>query len=170
MIISGLLSLLPLSSLAGLETNIPLAIYVTTNAAPWNPPRDPDAFKLAEFPILTDADFASYDWATHTITLQSNSVTKLPQFPSGGLRIIFVVVAYGQRCYVGQFRALEDAAPYPTDIPTIRVWTDQRLRNKTTRVTIEARIGSMDGRSDPRADSRVRDALRKTAKLADRQE
>lgn len=170
-VLYAFLSLLPLAASAGMETNIPLAIYATTNTSPWDPPRDPNVFALAEQPILTDADFVSYDWPTHTFTLQSNSISKLPAFSSGGQQIIFVVVAYGQRCYVGQFRPLEDAAPYPLDFPTIRVWADSRMRNKTTKIAMESRGQSVDGRSnDPRSDPRVLDALKKASKLRSQKE
>lgn len=60
---------------------------------------------LAESPWITSADIFSYDWETHEIILKPESAGLMGNFrdPLGGPDIPFVVVANGERIYMGQF-------------------------------------------------------------------
>ena len=59
---------------------------------------------LSPNPVLTENDIISYDWPTHTMDLTKEGAENLPtmqQVGTGGKQ--FVVVADGQRCYLGAF-------------------------------------------------------------------
>jgi len=165
--LSILFAMLATVSLAQQETQFLFAIYVSETSL-WNPPHNPDEIKMTPTPLLTDKDLVSYDWATHVMTINTNTIQRLPVFRYGMQCSNIVVVANGQRCYVGSFIGGEDSIS-PDSVPHIRISGtshQRRLMNATLRIEFVRRLDA----GDPRNDSRVHDALKKAGKLIDKNE
>jgi len=76
-------------------------VYYTKNSQYDGRPEDAE---LDEYWLFTENQIESYDWDTHTITLSKEGVQRIPASSTIGVRgRSFVVVADGQRCYLGAF-------------------------------------------------------------------
>jgi hypothetical protein len=107
---------------------------------------------LAKSPWITSADISSYDWETHEIILKTESAGLMGNFRDrfGGPDIPFVVVANGERIYMGQFPWLPSS--FMGSGPSIyKVDGDQP----------GVRIGPppISGVPDPRTDERIKRCL-----------
>lgn len=150
------------------------AIYLVTST-PEQPrhafsPDDLATVTLAKAPVLSDADFVSYSFADHSIMLKPEAVSRLPQ-PSVS-HAPFVVVADGQRIYLGTFTTL--LSSFSSGAPTIVVdhiaagpqrWSF--FGGGTNTISIErAYPGPEFGQgADPRSDERIHTALAGLRKL-----
>ncbi|MFC1477813.1 hypothetical protein ACFL6L_05035 [candidate division KSB1 bacterium] len=128
---------------------------------------DLSELELRSAPMLTDFGFQSYYLTSHTIELgiPLNTFFKekeIFQKPEG---TPFVVVAEGERIYLGSFQALLPFAYYVA--PCIRGdlendWFSNRTR---FRIAMAAVMGDKSQFKDVRYDERVIEALEKTGKL-----
>lgn len=149
------------TSLAGCSSNTGntnrFAIYII--AVP-NP--DINQIMLEDKPVLTAADIVSYDWNTHTMELTDRGASSIPAAKEVGVHgKPFVVVADGQRCYVGAFWATYSSVAHFNPVIILPFGI------KTNSVTISRaypseKIGKGD---DPRTDKRVLKALSELHKL-----
>ena len=120
--------------------------------------------RLSESPLISAADIVSYDFADHAIRLRSEALTKIPRPPVEGTP--FVVVADGQRIYLGAFTTILSSMSF--DVPCIEV--DQRIivTNQAQDMLLIGPPGSGPSFGvgpDPRGDQRIKTALAALHKL-----
>lgn len=111
------------------------------------------ALKLAGEPVISDKDILSYDLATHTMRLRPSALTRLPRPPVSHLP--FVVVASGERIYLGAFST--ELSSRSLAIPSITV--DARAGTNTLQINRAYPTPSFATGPDPRSDPRIRKAL-----------
>ena len=101
---------------------------------------------LAERPLMTVRDVASYSWADHSFSVTPEA---LPRLKAAGYRP-FVVTVNQQRIYLGTFQAMHSSL-HPGGVPVIMVTPagpDLRLLPP-----------SLSGTVDLRGDERIRESL-----------
>jgi hypothetical protein len=126
------------------------------------PNTDINQIILEDKPVLTAADIVSYDWNTHTMELTDRGLHSIPATKEVGVHgKPFVVVADGQRCYIGAFWATFSSLGHEN--PVIELPLD----TKTNSVTIRRAYPSDKfGRgSDHRTDKRIFKVLSELSKL-----
>ncbi len=118
-----------------------------------------EIFGLGDDPILTDKDIVAYDWNTHTLKLRPGLAQQLDR--EYGRRSVspFVVIANGQRCYLGAF--LSHISSYMPSVPVIQVFLSGHSPEKAIRI----RESPISGTKDPRSDPRIRRALEQAGLL-----
>jgi len=120
--------------------------------------------RLATSPVISAADLVSYDLANHVIKLRPEVLAKIPRPPVAGKP--FVVVADGQRIYLGVFTSSLSSMTFA--VPSITV--DRRLftpdQPQDTLVIERAYPQPAFGVGpDPRGDQRIKTALAALHKL-----
>jgi len=124
-----------------------------------------ERIKLENYPLLTEKHIISYDWDTHTITLTKKGIQKIPYSSKIGIRgRSFVIVADGERCYLGAFWSSFSSISCP--VPVINILRPD-APIESGRIQIERAYPSAQFGSgfDPRADERIRKVLKETGKL-----
>ncbi|MDI6816552.1 MAG: hypothetical protein QME41_05110 [Actinomycetota bacterium] len=111
---------------------------------------------LEDKPFLTDDDLVSYRWMDHKLKLSEKAIGKIPQaIPLDGKPV--VVVADGQRIYLGALWT--PVSSLSASIPTMMLYSGY--------LSIE--LGSPgqlpNGKSDPRDNTRIYNALKDAGKL-----
>ncbi len=140
-----------------------LGVYLVPFTAdkPWGPSTlgDLAALPLAKEPVLSDSDILSYDFTHHSMLVKRGALSRLPKPSVWGAP--FVVVADGQRVYLGAFGTMLSSSSIP--VPTILV----DFRELTNSLTIDRAYPapSFGGSADPRSDERIRVALAALGKL-----
>jgi hypothetical protein len=132
-----------------------------TPTQPWSAAGlgDLAALRLDKKPVISDADILTYDFANHTLVVTRSALARMPDPPVWHQP--FVVVADGQRIYLGAFSTMVSSCG--TSVPTILV----DFRDSTNELTIDLGYpapGFSDG-PDPRSDERIRTALAGLKKL-----
>jgi len=128
-------------------------------------PVDLNKLDVDSKPLLTEADLTAYNWQAHAFWLTDAAETRLTNFiESYGTRY-FVVVAEGQRCYLLTSLGMASSSFPPPDMPRMMEERTFRIPGKE----IEIWIGARDLQTDPRADPRIKKALR-AAGIPERQE
>ena len=154
------------------RTNDEFAIYVAEPSS-WQPSGDLSRLHLVGEPVISAADVVSYNWETHTMTVTTNAILRLPRFHTGTFSN-FVVVVRGERCYAGSFWPLDVSARVkPSNAPIIPVPTDRAraLTNPVLSIGINIRssrggfVSRPPAGSDVRSDPRVRDMLSRQGRL-----
>ena len=120
--------------------------------------------RLSEPPLISAADIVSYDFADHSIRLRSETLAKIPRPPVAGTP--FVVVADGQRIYLGVFTTCVSSMSFA--VPSIMV--DRRVleTNQAPDILVIERAypqPSFGVGPDPRGDQRIKAALAALHKL-----
>ena len=138
------------------------AIYrVAFETDRWDPATlgELDTLLLVKEPVITDADILSYDFASHQMLVTRAALARLPRTSTWG--VPFVVMADGQRIYLGAFGTAVSSSSIP--VPTILV----DLRAYTNLLTIDSDYpGDVFAHDpDPRSDERIRAALAGLKKL-----
>ena len=119
---------------------------------------DLSTLRLADSPIISDADIIAYHWSAHSITVTSNALSDLPKKDTP-----FVVVADGQRIYEGVFITPYSALTMVGGA-TIRVWPLSRTDNALQIgfepwQAVEGPPVHLVTLADPRNDPRIERAL-----------
>jgi hypothetical protein len=121
----------------------------------------PSDIPLAKYPLISDRDIDSYDWKTHTLTVDPSVVRRILRPLVWGTP--FVVVADGEPVYVGAFYAhgSSQSCPVPIIIPNdflgpTNALVIQRAYPAATREQLA---------NDPRSDARVKNSLQALGKL-----
>jgi hypothetical protein len=120
--------------------------------------------QLVSPPVISANDLISYDYSTHSMKLRREALARIPHPPVNGLP--FVVIADGQRIYLGAFWTT--LSSMSCDIPTITVDKAALLKSHPPDVQTIDRGYPTDtfGRGpDPRGDPRIRNALAELHKL-----
>jgi hypothetical protein len=124
------------------------------------------AIKLDEQPLLTDADIVVYNWEDHLIQLTPEAFTALGrlynELVKGRSNRAFVVVADGQRCYLGAFDSM--LSSYIPMTPMAHPWTSRAQPAPANAIRIRP-PSSYPGGEDTRSDPRLRQALEALGKL-----
>jgi hypothetical protein len=114
---------------------------------------------LLEKPIISDKDIIEYDWDSQTVTISAETVAKIPQPDSFG--IPFIVVADGNRCYVGGFWTMTSSIGCVH--PVIEVY---EAKHGTFRIRSGyPREFNLHKEDDPRFDERIKNSLKELRKL-----
>jgi hypothetical protein len=119
---------------------------------------------LSESPLISAADIISYDFTNHSVKLRPEALTKIPRPPVQGTP--FVVVADGQRIYLGAFIA--SFSSYSLAVPSIRVDRRMLVTNQPSDTVVIERAypsPSFGVGADPRGDPRIKAALQTLHKL-----
>ncbi len=128
---------------------------------------DLDDMELSKEPVLTEFDFVSYDWKTHTMELTNAGIKKLPAAKDVGVRgMPFVVVADAQRCYLGAFWVGASSFSHPRPVMLIPFAPETR----TVKIQRAYPHPSFAKGNDPRSDARILKALTGVRKLKANQE
>jgi hypothetical protein len=114
--------------------------------------------RLSESPLISAADIVSYDFADHSIRLRSETLAKIPRPPVAGTP--FVVVADGQRIYLGVFTTGISSMSFA--VPNIMVDRRVLVTNQAPDILVIERAyprPSFGVGPDPRVDQRIKTAL-----------
>jgi hypothetical protein len=122
--------------------------------------------KLAAVPLISDGDLVAYDFTNHVMTVKPEVFRRLP-----GSEVPFVVVADGERIYLGAFMAWQSSKTLciPCIVPdAVRPPFD--LAEKWNTLPIDDGFppsyrSAMCTNPDPRSDERIRRALTALNKL-----
>jgi hypothetical protein len=114
--------------------------------------------RLSATPLFAGDDLISYDLSTHTMRLRREALARIPKPPVDGAP--FVVVANGQRIYLGVF--ITASSSHSFGVPAIDA--HPQVLNPTqaadTLVIDRAYPSASFGRGpDPRGDDRIKAAL-----------
>jgi hypothetical protein len=130
------------------------------------PNTDINKIILGDEPVLTAVDIVSYDWNTHTMELTDRGLHSIPATKEVGVHgKPFVVVADGQRCYIGAFWTAFSSIAYPN--PVIEVSLDTRSNKVPIRraYPFPYETNGTKTKNDPRTDKRIFKVLSELHKL-----
>lgn len=122
----------------------------------------PKEIPLAQYPVISEKDIESYDWQTHTLTVDKAALSRIPSPSVWGAP--FVVVVDAQPIYIGAFYTGASSASCPVPV----IMTDPFLRQSNTLQVQRAYPGEgVPGQSatDPRTNAIVKNALQALGKL-----
>jgi hypothetical protein len=163
----GVFVLLTLPALAAVPKRSTFAIYLV--AAPVDPRvlvRDLERWRkveLAPEPIISDADIISYDFSKHAMRLKPEALKRIPR--PGVEGISFVVVAGGERIYLGAFYIGVSSIPYPGPVIVVVARVGQEDLEEDVLFIDRAYPESYGSSNDMRPDERIRKALTDLKKL-----
>lgn len=121
----------------------------------------PEGLKLSAQPIISDSDLVSYDTNKHALSVRPAVVARVEEACKKRLQTPFVLLACGERVYVGIF-----SSPYSSfsaELPTITIglWaTNSATGNVTLTIDRAYPAPSSISPPDPRGDPRVATAIR----------
>ena len=150
---------------AGDETHTKFGIFLAVNTDLNTPPGRVDLahVQLAAKPVISADDIISYDLSTHSMKLRRKPLTGIPLAPGQLVRgVPFVVVANGQRIYVGAFTT--EISSISFNVPTI-VLGRFKTPDDVTVIDRGYPADSFGKGSDPRGDPRIENALAALHKL-----
>jgi hypothetical protein len=122
------------------------------------------AVRLSEPPLISAADIISYGLAEHSMKLRPEALARIPRPPVGGTP--FVVVADGQRIYLGAFTTGFSSMSFA--VPSIMVDRRMLVTNQPANTLVIERAypsPSFGVGPDPRGDQRITTALKALHKL-----
>ena len=127
---------------------------------------DWSGLRLSASPLISGNDIITYDWATHAMRLRREALARIPKPPVDGTP--FVVVANGQRVYLGVFVTV--ASSHTFAVPAI--YTDRQMLDPSQpadTLFIERAYpsSSFGAGPDPRSNERIKAALTKLGKVKD---
>jgi hypothetical protein len=114
--------------------------------------------KLETTPVISEADILAYDLTNHWLTLNAEVFKRLPAPPVWGRP--FVVVADGERVYLGAF--MTPASSIPAPVPSILLWRSPSRTNlppDTLQIDRAYPTPSFGVGPDPRSDERIKRTL-----------
>ncbi len=136
------------------------SIYLVAGGTTGETSPDLGSLKLQEQPWLSIDDVAYYDFSSHDIYLKTDKSSLFGDDPQGAKLSTFVVVAAGERCYLGYFHSplmsWLPQAPVISSYPGLDLYPEDVIH-------IDAYL--LSGAVDPRADPRIRGALERAGKL-----
>jgi len=120
--------------------------------------------RLSESPLISGADILSYDFTNHSVRLRPEALARIPRPPVEGMP--FVVVADGQRIYLGAFTTGLSSMSFA--VPSIMMDRRALVTNQPTDTVVIERAypsPSFAAGPDPRGDPRIKAALKALHKL-----
>jgi len=118
---------------------------------------DLDKVTLVEPPLVSERDIIEYDWSFHRVVVSKGVGDRFPRPNSFGTP--FVVVANGQRCYLGGIWT--SVSSVGTHLPII---DEMDARDDCFEIQL-GYPGRWDTLQDPREDSRIYKTLKQLGKL-----
>ena len=162
-IIISLLSIIVISTCScHANAGSAFAIFISTIGISTNEDSDINKLELLEEPLITDSDIIRYIWETHEIVLSEEGMKRFRNFiESRPNHKIFLVMADGERCYIGAFWSGINQTIYPNPMIII----DPPFQDK---IKIERAYPSKKYASDKdyRNDKKIYTALKRIGKLA----
>ena len=141
-----------------IETDNRFAIYLVKDLDPKAAAEtDINDLQLQEIPIITDKDIKAYRFSDHSFELNNEEVFRSMNDLVPVTGIPFVVVADGERIYIGAFWTTFSS--YATFLPHI----DVILRPFSIKLDYVKGAKNID---DPRSDKRIYNVLNETGKLS----
>lgn len=120
---------------------------------------------LAAEPFLSENDIRRYEWPSHAIHLRPGAADRTLLFPGRPSAASFVVVADGQRIYLG---VLQEPMPYEgCPVPIIYIESPGVMIHTQDRIRINPSEPNRSPRPDPRNDIRLIEALQPLGLLDD---
>jgi hypothetical protein len=120
--------------------------------------------ELRDYKLLTEDHIESYDWDTHTITLTKEGSRRIPSSSLRGVRgRSFVIVADGQRCYLGAFWSSLSSTSCP--VPVINILRQNPYESGKIQIERAYPSAKFGQGEDPRFDERIKKVLEETGKL-----
>jgi HEAT repeat protein len=121
--------------------------------------------ELSDYEILTEKHIVSYDWDTHTMTLTKEGVQRIPSSSLIGVRgRSFVIVADGQRCYLGAFWS--SFSSISCSVPVINIHKPGApIESGKVQIERAYPTGKFAQGKDPRFDDKIKNVLKETGKL-----
>jgi hypothetical protein len=121
----------------------------------------PEDIPLAKYPLISDQDIESYDWKTHTLTMDRSAIRRILRPLVWGTP--FVVVVDGAPVYIGAFYSGASSQSCPVPV----ILTDGFLNRTNTLVIDRAYPGATPDQlaNDPRSDARIKNSLQALGKL-----
>jgi hypothetical protein len=120
-----LFAVVALGTVCRAETTNSFGIYLTTGTVDRRiiatGKGDWSAIRLSDSPLISADDIISYDFAEHSMKLRPEALARIPRPPVAGTP--FVVVANGERVYLGVFTTAFSSIP--SGVPSIMV--DRRM-------------------------------------------
>jgi hypothetical protein len=163
-----LLAVLAFGTIGHCETTNSFGIYLTAEPVDRRITAygkgDWSRVRLAESPLISATDIVSYDFTNHTVRLRAEALGKIPKPPVEGTP--FVVVADGQRIYLGAFTTGFSSMSFA--VPSIMVNRRMLVTNQPTDTVVIERAypsPSFGVGPDPRGDPRIKTALKALHKL-----
>lgn len=141
------------------------SIYLLSERVEGEPPYDLDGFQLPEKPWLSIEDIDYYDFSTHYIYLKTDKASFFGEDWQIATPSAFMVIAGGERCYLGHFHSLvmswlpqtPTISFDPAFNPGLDFYPDD---------VIHIEKCGLDGSEDVRNDRRIKEALSKAGKLS----
>lgn len=121
--------------------------------------------ELDNYQLLTEKHIVSYDWDTHTITLTKEGIQRIPASSLIGVRgRSFVIVADGERCYLGAFWSSFSSFSCP--VPVINIHkADSPIGSGRIQIERAYPSARFAKGADPRFDDRIKKVLEETGKI-----
>lgn len=137
------------------------SIYLLAEKIENEPSYDLDKLKLQEKPWLSIEDIDYYDFSTHYIYLKADKTSLFGEEWTDSTSSAFVVVADGERRYLGHF--VSPVSSWLPMTPIIRSGTSFDMYPKDI---IHIEKFKLDGAEDVRKDQRIRDAISQAGKIS----
>ncbi|MBI5687703.1 MAG: hypothetical protein HZC54_21750 [Verrucomicrobia bacterium] len=153
----------------GTETSNSFGIYLTAEPVDKRygyARTDFSHVRLAESPLISQADIVSYNWTEHSMRLRPEAMARIPRPPVEGTP--FVVIANGERIYMGVFMSCESSMTCA--VPAITVNRRLVVESQPPDVLVIERAyptGLLGAGLGPRDDPRIKAALAALNKLHD---
>jgi hypothetical protein len=142
------------------ENNDIFSIYMLPERVEGAPPYNLDAFELPEKPFLSVDDIDYYDFSTHYIYLNIDKASLFDEVWQRYMSNSFIVVAGGERCYLGYFHS-----PVMSWLPPTPIISYDPEFDFYPGDIIHIYDYSIDDSDDPRDDPRIEEALSQVGKL-----
>jgi hypothetical protein len=142
------------------------AIFLSTSELSTNEDSDIGKLEISNEPIITDWDIIKYIWKTHEIVLSEEGMKRFRSFiESNPNAKQFLVMADGERCYIGAFWKSIYSTIYSD--PVIIIDSPSNNRIKVERAYPSEKYASS---KDYRNDKRIYITLKRMGKLVKSEE
>jgi hypothetical protein len=137
------------------------AIFLSTNELSTNEDSDIEKLEFSNEPIITDSDIIRYIWKTHEIVLSAEGMNRFRSYMDAKPDTKqFLVVADGERCYIGAFWKSIYSTIYPNPVIIIDSPSQDRIKIERAYPSEKYARGQ-----DNRKDKKIYIALKRVGKL-----
>lgn len=144
------------------ESTNKLAIHLATNsvsqASIINGTARPEGIRLVPEAIISDRDLLAYDPSNHSFRLTAEATARVHEVCRKRLQTPFVLLAGGERIYVGVFTS--PLSSISADVPSITLWFSERDTNSFRIDRGYPAPSASAPEPDPRDDARILQAVR----------
>jgi hypothetical protein len=137
------------------------SIYLLAEEIEGEPPYDLDKLNLHDEPWLSIEDIDYYDFSTHYIYLKTDKASLFGEELQPSASSAFVIIAGGERCYLGHFHS--PVSSWLPMTPIISYYPGFELYPEDI---IHIEKFELNGAEDVRKDQRIRDAISQAGKIS----